>query len=106
MSQSATRLSTLSYLVTLESELKALPVRANPFCQAFQRSVTQEQLRRFIRYRYAIGIKFRKMVIGLLYNLSDQDEPISLELMRVLHSEYGQGIHRTVLGPVSNPTES
>jgi len=68
--------------------------------------VTREQLRRFIRHQYAIGIKFRKMVIGLLYNLSDQDEPISLELRRVLHSEYGQGIHRTVLGPVSNPTES
>ncbi len=82
------------------------PRSRESFCQAFQWSVTQEQLRRFIRYWYTVGIRFRKMVIGLLRNLSDQDEPIGLELRRVLHSEYGHGMHHTVLGPVSNPTES
>ncbi|MGH7205931.1 MAG: TenA family transcriptional regulator [Nitrospiraceae bacterium] len=92
MPQSVTRLSNLRFLETLESELKALPVHTNPFFQAFQRGVTQDQLRHFIRQWYAFGIKFRKILIGLLYNLSDQDEAIGLELMRVLYSEYGQGV--------------
>lgn len=96
MAQSTTRLFNLQFLETLESELKTLPVHTNPFFQAFQRGVTQEQLRRFIRQWYIFGIKFRKILIGLLYNLSDQDEAIGLELMRVLYSEYGQGVQENV----------
>ena len=92
MPQSTTRLSNIQFLETLESELKALPVHKNPFFQAFQRGVTQDQLRHFIRQWYAFGILFRKILIGLLYNLSDKDETIGLELMRVLYSEYGQGV--------------
>jgi len=85
------RLSTREFLEGLERELSALPVHTNPFFQAFQRGVTPEQLRRFIRQWYVFGIRFRKILIGLLYNVSDQDEAIGLELMRVLYSEYGQG---------------
>lgn len=91
MAESTTRISTVQFLEALESELKALPVHTNAFFQAFQRGVTHEQLRRFIQQWYVFGIRFRKILIGLLYNLSDQDEAVSLELIRVLYSEYGQG---------------
>jgi pyrroloquinoline quinone (PQQ) biosynthesis protein C len=91
MPQPLTRPSSLEFLESLERELLALPVHTNPFFQAFQQGVSSEQLRRFIRQWYVFGIRFRKILIGLLYNVSDQDEAIGLELMRVLYSEYGQG---------------
>ncbi|MFQ5991934.1 MAG: iron-containing redox enzyme family protein [Nitrospiraceae bacterium] len=90
------RLSDREFLAQLESELTALPVHSNPFFKTFQRGVSREELSRFIRQWYVFGIQFRKILIGLLYNLSDKDEAISLELMRVLHSEYGQGIEEDV----------
>jgi pyrroloquinoline quinone (PQQ) biosynthesis protein C len=92
MSQSSARPSALEFIEGLERQLGALPVHANPFFLAFQRGVTREQLRRFIRQWYVFGIKFRKILIGLLYNVSDQDEAIGLQLLRVLYSEYGQGV--------------
>src|SRR2546428_645968 len=91
MPGSSTRLSRLQFLDALDRELQAHPVHTNPFFEAFQRGVTREQLRRFIRQWYTFGIRFRKILIGLLYNLSDKDEAIGLELMRVLYSEYGGG---------------
>src|SRR2546422_10600179 len=91
MPGSSTRLSSLQFLDALDRELQAHPVHTNPFFEAFQRGVTREQLRRFIRQWYTFGIRFRKILIGLLYNLSDKDEAIGLELMRVLYSEYGGG---------------
>ncbi len=96
MPESSTRLSGNQFLDGLERELRALPVHTNPFVEAFQRGVTKEQLRRFIRQWYTFGIRFRKILIGLLYNLSDKDEAIGLELMRVLYSEYGQGVPENV----------
>lgn len=96
MAESSTRVSSLEFLAALERELQALPVHANPFFLAFQRGVTREQLRRFIRQWYTFGIRFRKILIGLPYNVSDQDEAVGLELMRVLYSEYGEGVGENV----------
>ncbi|MGH9896079.1 MAG: iron-containing redox enzyme family protein, partial [bacterium] len=96
MADSSTRLSAQQFLDGLEAELKAHPVHRNAFFQAFQRGVTRPQLRRFVGQWYLFGLKFRKILIGLLYNLSDQDETISLELMRVLHSEFGNGVRDRV----------
>ncbi len=84
------------FMEALERELMALPVHTNRFFQAFQQGVTREQLVRFVKQWYRFGIQFRKILIGLLYNLSDQDEAIGLELMRVLHSEYGRGVPEDV----------
>lgn len=83
--------SAQDFLQELERELMALPVHTNSFFKAFQRGVTQDQLVRFIRQWYRFGIEFRKILIGLLYNVSNQDEAIGLELVRVLYSEYGEG---------------
>ena len=91
-----TRTSALDFIDGLERELKALPVHTNPFFQAFQRGVTLEQVKRFIRQWYTFGLRFRKILIGLLYNVSDQNEAIGLELMRVLYSEYGEGVRENV----------
>ncbi|MBI4400042.1 MAG: iron-containing redox enzyme family protein [Nitrospirae bacterium] len=96
MPTSSTRPSALQFLEALERELQALPVHTNPFFLAFQRGVSWEQLHRFVKQWYTFGIRFRKILIGLLYNLSDQDEAIGLELMRVLYSEYGQGVLENV----------
>lgn len=96
MAKSTTRVSAREFLEALERELHALPVHTNPFFLAFQRGITREQLVRFIRQWYVFGIKFRKILIGLLYNISDKDEAIGLELMRVLYSEYGQGVRENV----------
>lgn len=92
MGKTSTRLSSLEFLDGLERELQALPVHSNPFFRSFQRGVTREQLIRFTRQWYVFGIQFRKILIGLLYNVSDKDEAIGIELMRVLHSEYGHGV--------------
>ncbi|MGH7165716.1 MAG: TenA family transcriptional regulator [Nitrospiraceae bacterium] len=86
----------MEFLEALERELRALPVHTNPFFQAFQRGVTREELKRFIKQWYTFGIRFRKILIGLLYNVSDRDEAVGLELMRVLYSEYGQGVADSV----------
>jgi hypothetical protein len=67
MAESSTRVSSLEFLAALERELQALPVHTNPFFLAFQRGVTLEQLRRFIRQWYTFGIRFRKILIGLHY---------------------------------------
>ncbi len=83
--------SVQDFLQELERELMSLPVHSNSFFQAFQRGVTRDQLVRFIRQWYRFGIEFRKILIGLLYNICDQDEAIGLELVRVLYSEYGEG---------------
>ena len=91
MRESAARPTVQEFLASLERELQALPVHHNPFFQTFQRGVTRDQLRRFVRQWYVFGVKFRKILIGLLYNVSDQDEAIGLELVRVLYSEYGNG---------------
>jgi len=96
MPGSSTRLSSLQFLDALDRELQAHPVHTNPFFEAFQRGLTREQLRRFIKQWYTFGIRFRKILIGLLYNLSDKDEAIGLELMRVLYSEYGGGVQEQV----------
>ncbi len=96
MARTTSRLSSLEYLNELERELRVLPVQSNPFFLAFQRGVSREQLTRFVRQWYVFGIQFRKILIGLLYNVSDKDEAIGLELMRVLHSEYGQGVAERV----------
>jgi len=96
MPGSSTRLSSSQFLDALDRELQAHPVHTNQFFEAFQRGVTREQLRRFIRQWYTFGIRFRKILIGLLYNLSDKEEAIGLELMRVLFSEYGQGVEEDV----------
>ncbi len=96
MAEASTRPSSLEFLAALERELKALPVQTNPFFQAFQRGVSREELRRFLSQWYVFGIQFRKILIGLLYNLSDKDEAIGLELVRVLYSEYGQGVPEQV----------
>lgn len=88
--------ATREFIEALERELVALPVHRNHFFQAFQRGVSRDQLVRFIAQWYQFGIQFRKILIGLLYNLSDQDEAIGLELMRVLHSEYGSGVAEDV----------
>lgn len=92
MARTSTRLSSLEFVDELERELRALPVHSNPFFLAFQRGLSTEQLVRFIRQWYVFGIQFRKILIGLLYNVADKDEAIGLELMRVLHSEYGHGV--------------
>lgn len=92
MAKTSTRPTSQEFLDELERELRALPVQSNPFFLAFQQGVTKEQLIRFIRQWYVFGIQFRKILIGLLYNVSDKDEAIGLELMRVLHSEYGDGV--------------
>ena len=91
MRESAARPTVQEFLDSLERELQALPVHHNSFLQTFQRGVTRDQLERFVRQWYIFGIKFRKILIGLLYNVSDQDEAIGLQLMRVLYSEYGNG---------------
>lgn len=96
MPGSSTRLSNSQFLDALDRELQAHPAHTNHFFEAFQRGVTREQLTRFIRQWYTFGIQFRKILIGLLYNLSDKDEAIGLELMRVLYSEYGQGVEEDV----------
>ncbi len=96
MAKTSTRLSSREFLDDLERELRALPVHSNPFFLAFQRGVTREQLVRFIRQWYVFGIQFRKILIGLLYNVSDKDEAIGLELLRVLYSEYGHGVAEQV----------
>lgn len=96
MAEASTRLSSFEFLAALERELKTLPVQTNPFFQAFQRGVSREALQRFIGQWYVFGIQFRKILVGLLYNLSDKDEAISLELARVLYSEYGQGVPEQV----------
>lgn len=96
MANTSTRRSSLEFLDDLERELRALPVHSNPFVLAFQRGVTREQLIRFLRQWYVFGIQFRKILIGLLYNVSDKDEAIGLELLRVLHSEYGHGVAERV----------
>ncbi len=96
MAEASTRLSSLEFLDGLERELRTLPVQSNPFFLAFQRGVSRDQLIRFIRQWYVFGIQFRKILIGLLYNVSDKDEAIGLELMRVLYSEYGQGVAERV----------
>lgn len=96
MPGSSTRVSSLQFLDALDRELQAHPAHSNPFLEAFQRGVSREQLRRFISQWYTFGIRFRKILIGLLYNLSDKDEAIGLELMRVLYSEYGQGVEEDV----------
>lgn len=92
MPEASTRRSTLEFLDALDHELNALPVQRNPFFQAFQRGVTRDQLTRFIKQWYLFGIQFRKILIGLLHNLCDKDEGISLELVRVLYSEFGHGV--------------
>ncbi len=92
MPEASTRRSTLEFLDALEHELKALPVHRNSFFQTFQRGVTRDQLKRFTKQWYLFGIQFRKILIGLLHNLSDKDEEISLELVRVLYSEFGRGV--------------
>ena len=84
------------FISALERELKTLPVQTNPFFLSFQRGVTRDQLVRFITQWYVFGIRFRKILIGLLYNLSDKDEAIGLELVRVLYSEYGNGLAEKV----------
>jgi pyrroloquinoline quinone (PQQ) biosynthesis protein C len=96
MPERSTRASALEFIDALERELKALPVHTNPFFQAFQRGVTPEQVKRFVRQWHVFGIRFRKILIGLLYNVSDRDEAIGLELMRVLYSEYGEGVRENV----------
>ncbi len=96
MSHSVTHRSGLVFLDALEQELQAHPAHMNPFFHAFQRGVTEAQLRRFARQWYRFGIQFRKILIGLLYNLSDKDEAIGLELARVLFSEYGNGVPEDV----------
>ncbi len=96
MAEVSTRQSSLEFLAALEREMKALPVQTNPFFHAFQRGVSREELRRFISQWYIFGIQFRKILIGLLYNLSDKDEALGLELVRVLYSEYGQGVPEQV----------
>ncbi|WP_447975098.1 TenA family transcriptional regulator [Nitrospira sp. Kam-Ns4a] len=96
MANLTTKPSAQEFLRALEQELQALPVHQNPFFVAFHRGVTREQLRRFVRQWYRFGIQFRKILIGLLYNLSDKDEGIGLELMRVLYSEYGGGVREDV----------
>ncbi|MEW6246061.1 MAG: iron-containing redox enzyme family protein [Nitrospirota bacterium] len=96
MSHSVTHRSGSAFLDALERELQAHPAHTNPFFRAFQRGVTEAQLRRFVRQWYRFGIQFRKILIGLLYNLSDKDETIGLELARVLFSEYGNGVPEDV----------
>lgn len=91
MAEASTRLSSGDFLAALERELNALPVQTNPFFKAFQQGVTRHQLIRFVKQWYVFGIQFRKILLGLLYNLSDKDEAIGLELAKVLFSEYGQG---------------
>ena len=92
MPKASAKLSPLEFVAALERDLKALPVQTNPFFLAFQRGVTRAQLVRFVRQWYIFGIQFRKILIGLLHNLSDKDESIGLELVRVLYSEYGNGV--------------
>ena len=92
MAQASIRLSSHDFLAALERELSALPVHTNPFFRTFQQGITRDQLIRFVKQWYVFGIQFRKILIGLLYNLSDKDEAIGLELAKVLFSEYGQGI--------------
>lgn len=96
MAHSVAHPSGSAFLDALEQELQAHPVHTNPFFRAFQRGVTEAQLRRFVRQWYRFGIQFRKILIGLLYNLSDQDETIGLELARVLFSEYGNRVPEDV----------
>ena len=86
MTEASAKLSSPDFIDALERELKALPVQTNPFFQAFQRGVEREALVRFIKQWYVFVIQFRKILIGLLYNLSDKDESIGLELARVLYS--------------------
>jgi len=90
------RTSARDFLDALERELTALPVHTNPFLLAFQRGVTREQLITFATQWYVFGLRFRKILIGLLYNLSDKDEAVSLELARVLYSEFGRGVREDV----------
>lgn len=96
MAESSARPSSQKFMQDLERELLALPVHTNPFFLAFQRGVTKDQLTRFVRQWYIFGIRFRKILIGLLYNISDQDEAIGLEVVRVLYSEYGHGVRENV----------
>ncbi len=96
MAYPITHRSGLAFLEAMERELQAHPAHTNPFFHAFQRGVTEVQLRRFVRQWYRFGIQFRKILIGLLYNLSDKDEAIGLELARVLFSEYGNGVPEDV----------
>lgn len=88
--------SARAFIDRLGKELSALPVHRHPFLIRFQQGVTSEQLRRFLVQWYLFGIRFRKILIGLLYNLSDQDEAVSLEILRVLYSEYGHGVREDV----------
>lgn len=88
--------SSRAFIDTLGEELSALPVHRHPFLIRFQQGMTREELRRFLVQWYLFGLRFRKILIGLLYNLSDQDEAISLEILRVLYSEYGHGVKEDV----------
>lgn len=88
--------SVRAFIDELSKALSALPVQRHPFLLRFQQGVTREQLRRFLVQWYLFGIRFRKILIGLLYNLSDQDEAVSLEILRVLYSEYGYGVGENV----------
>lgn len=96
MQPSLPRPSTFQFLDALERELTELPVHRNPFFQRFHQGLTREQLKAFVKQWYLFGIQFRKILIGLLYNISDKDEAISLEVMRVLYSEYGEGVPERV----------
>ncbi len=96
MPDSSTAATARTFLAALEAELQALPVHRHPFLLAFQRGIKREELREFVRQWYLFGIQFRKILVGLLYNLSDKDETVSLELMRVLYSEFGNGVREDV----------
>ncbi len=88
--------SASDFITGLEQDLQALPVHQHLFLQIFQRGITHEELSRFVRQWYHFGLQFRKILIGLLYNISDKDEAIGLELAKVLYSEYGEGVSEQV----------
>lgn len=96
MAKGSTKTSAQNFLIGLERELNGLPVHHHPFLETFQRGITRDELIRFVRQWYHFGLQFRKILIGLLYNLSDKDEAIGLELTKVLFSEYGQGVAEQV----------
>jgi pyrroloquinoline quinone (PQQ) biosynthesis protein C len=88
------------FVQELEGELVALPVHTHPFFQSFER-LSREQLREFVKQWYVFGREFRRILIGLLYNVVNQDEEVALEVLRTVWSEMGNGrkehVHSNVM---------
>ena len=91
-----------NYLKDLTKRLQEAPVNRTPFYYKFRdRSLSDEQLRRFAVQYFWFCKNFIRVLVGLIYNTPDSEEEVRLELVKTLYSELGygqkQGIHLNLL---------